>query len=268
MKRGVVGLLLVLLAIPAMAQRGMAGHISSGAGFRGGFTRRGGLPARPAGAFAGHAGSARFIGHPTGFVIGGRSRRGVVLHHGRFFGGRFSPFGNSFCFRNPVFCGGQFGFSPSFGSVGWGWPWYGYGSYPYGFDYSSYSNYDTQTQAAIAQQQQTIADLEAQLQQERLARMEADAERTASPSTPQQSAVPRQQPAEPAKPTALVFRDGHRIEVVDYAIMGNTLYEFAKHWTRKIALSDLDLPATVRANEENGVEFRVPSTQAKTKTRP
>jgi hypothetical protein len=58
--------------------------------------------------------------------------------------------------------------------------------------------------------------------------------------------------------TMLVFRDQHKQEVHNYAIIGQTLWNFAPQHTQKIPLTDLDLPATTKANEERGVTFRVP----------
>jgi len=58
--------------------------------------------------------------------------------------------------------------------------------------------------------------------------------------------------------TVLVFRDQHKQEVQNYAIVGQTLWNFAPQRTQKIALSDLDLQATVKANDDQGVTFRVP----------
>ena len=63
----------------------------------------------------------------------------------------------------------------------------------------------------------------------------------------------------PAPATVLVFRDQHKQEVQNYAIVGQTLWTFAPQRTQKIPLTDLDLPATVKANDERGVEFRVPT---------
>jgi len=59
--------------------------------------------------------------------------------------------------------------------------------------------------------------------------------------------------------TMLVFRDQHKQEVRNYAIVGQTLWNFAPQHTEKIPLSDLDLPATTKANEERGVTFRIPA---------
>jgi hypothetical protein len=63
--------------------------------------------------------------------------------------------------------------------------------------------------------------------------------------------------AKPGAPTTLVFRDGHKQSVTNYAIMGQTVYVFDDR-TKKIALADLDVPATVKANDDQGVEFQVP----------
>jgi hypothetical protein len=60
--------------------------------------------------------------------------------------------------------------------------------------------------------------------------------------------------------TLLIFKDGRQMEVANYAIMGSTVYLFAGD-RRKIPLSDLDLDATVKANEERGTDFHVPASQ-------
>jgi hypothetical protein len=61
----------------------------------------------------------------------------------------------------------------------------------------------------------------------------------------------------PQDPTVLVFLDGHRVEVHNYAIVGKTLYSFDSG-TRKYSLSDLDLDATRKVNDDLGNEFHVP----------
>jgi hypothetical protein len=64
--------------------------------------------------------------------------------------------------------------------------------------------------------------------------------------------------AEPAgQPTVLVFRDGHKQEVANYAIAGSKLIVLGEK-TQKIQLGDLDLNATSKANEDRGVEFKMP----------
>jgi hypothetical protein len=58
-------------------------------------------------------------------------------------------------------------------------------------------------------------------------------------------------------PTTVVLRDGRRLELTDYAL-GDTLYDMRDGRTKKISLAEVDLPATEKANEDNGVEFVVP----------
>jgi hypothetical protein len=58
--------------------------------------------------------------------------------------------------------------------------------------------------------------------------------------------------------TVLVFKDGHRSDVINYAIVGDTLFDFGDGVTRKIQLTTLDLAATQKANEAIGVEFKLP----------
>jgi len=60
-------------------------------------------------------------------------------------------------------------------------------------------------------------------------------------------------------PTVLVFADGHQIQINNYALVGHTVWVLSDHTaTQKIPIAQLDLPATIKANEDNGVEFSVP----------
>ena len=52
-----------------------------------------------------------------------------------------------------------------------------------------------------------------------------------------------------------MFRDGRRLEVRNYAIVGGTLWAFSERQARKILLSELDLDATIKLNNERGVGF-------------
>jgi hypothetical protein len=64
--------------------------------------------------------------------------------------------------------------------------------------------------------------------------------------------------AAPQVPTSLVFKDGHQLEVANYAIVSQTLYDLTPGHHRKIALADLDLPATEKQNDDRGVTFQLP----------
>ncbi len=66
--------------------------------------------------------------------------------------------------------------------------------------------------------------------------------------------------AETVDPTVLVFKDGHQIEVENYAVVDQTLYDLTEGHRRKIALAELDLPATEKLNDDRGVTFELPST--------
>ena len=61
----------------------------------------------------------------------------------------------------------------------------------------------------------------------------------------------------------LVFRDGHREEVSAYTITGGAIYAPADFyrdgsWNRKIELSSLDLPETLKSNYSRGLRFQLP----------
>ena len=84
------------------------------------------------------------------------------------------------------------------------------------------------------------------------------------PDTPlrrrQRLATPRPaEKSEPSEPTILVFQDKHVQKVHNYAIVGQTLWIFTEQRAHKLPLSSLDIEATRNANEDHGVEFRVPN---------
>lgn len=63
--------------------------------------------------------------------------------------------------------------------------------------------------------------------------------------------------------TVLVYKDNNRKEEVsNYAIVGDQLFDFT-NGRRKIAIADLDIPATTKANDDRGVDFQLPTVHAK-----
>jgi hypothetical protein len=79
-------------------------------------------------------------------------------------------------------------------------------------------------------------------------------------------------PSEPP-PTTFIFRDGHREESDNYSIISGVIYARGDYWatgqwSKQIKLSQLDLPATVKANQQHGVTFRVPAASNEVITRP
>lgn len=84
--------------------------------------------------------------------------------------------------------------------------------------------------------------------------------RTAPKTQYQQPApAPVQQPVADQPKTILVFKDGHQSTVMNYAIVGSTLYDLSDGRTKKVALAELDLSATMKQNDDRGVEFRLPA---------
>lgn len=78
------------------------------------------------------------------------------------------------------------------------------------------------------------------------------------PAHAPQSATSEPAPEPPQPPTVLVFKDGHQLEVGNYAIVGQTLFDLTPGHARRIALTDLDLDATQKLNDDRGVSFQLP----------
>jgi hypothetical protein len=175
---------------------------------------------------------------------------GVSVGRGPFVQGGFRPpfFGPGFRYR-PGFFGNRF--------------WYPYGYYGYPWNASSYPLFwDTSDSSANAYDQQN-EQLQQQLGQlsdevERLRAEQAERSAALPPPPPRQQARPAEAQAAALPATTLVFRDGKTQQVQNYAIAGHTLWVFNQQRTRKIPLSDLDVSATQKANEERGVSFHVP----------
>jgi hypothetical protein len=183
--------------------------------------------------------------HSAGFVS-----RGAVFAGSPRFGIRFHS-----GFR------GQF-FNPrlhhrSFSSFGVAWRYYGYPAY-YDADYSyapgRYSAYDRSL--AYEQSRELAAEID-RLRDEIEGLREDQQARYAAPApvTPASRADAK---PEFTDPTILVFQDKHTQEIRNYAIVGQTLWIFTEQRAHELPLSSLDIEATRNANEEHGVEFRVP----------
>jgi hypothetical protein len=86
---------------------------------------------------------------------------------------------------------------------------------------------------------------------------------------PEAETVPAPPPDETPVPdqpqTLLVFKDGHQLEVQNYAVIGDTLYDLTPGRHHKIALGELDLTSTAKQNDERGVDFRLPPKPETTK---
>jgi hypothetical protein len=63
------------------------------------------------------------------------------------------------------------------------------------------------------------------------------------------------QDAAAAPPVTVVLRDGKKIQVQSYAVMGDTFWDFSSQPGHKIPIADIDIPASAKASEANGAEF-------------
>jgi hypothetical protein len=236
---------LTLLAfVSASAQRG--GMRSSGGG-------RGGAVGRPSG--GGHSGVA--IGRSMGGISGGHAFGGMHA-------GMHNGIGTRPSFHRDGFGGGRFrshGFHHCFGCRrGFGYPWYGgygYAGYydPYWWwDSSSSYDYDQERELALASEMDALSVEEQRLREQDDREQGRDQDVYARRSQPRE-----EERAEAVPATALVFRDQHVEEVRNYAIAGGTLWVLNDHQAgKKIPLAQLDLDATVKMNDDRGVDFQVP----------
>jgi|SRR5205823_1780929 len=84
---------------------------------------------------------------------------------------------------------------------------------------------------------------------------------------------PEAQSPEELPPAVLIFRDGHKEEVSKYTIIGPNMYATSDYWSsgtwsKKIQLADLDVPSTVKLNQERGVKFKLPTSPNEVIIRP
>lgn len=101
----------------------------------------------------------------------------------------------------------------------------------------------------------TRPDVDAFAPQSRRPQTEAEPTPAAPPEEPPVADLPR---------TLLVFKDGHQLEVQNYAVIGDTLYDLTPGRHHKILLADLDLTSTAKQNDDRGIDFRLPP-QSETK---
>jgi hypothetical protein len=245
----------LFLALPLWAQHG-GGH--AGGGHGGGFGGHAGFAGGHGGGFSGghvsggvHAGGMRTSpGAARGFSRGPAFAQRGVNHRSfgnrGFRGRRVRTFG----FRNNCFgygCRGSYFYPYAYG--GYYDPWW------WGDSGSSYDE-DYERNRAVASEM-NAQSLE---EQQMLRREEQEEEAGDQDLNPRSAPSPRESESASAVPaTVLVFRDQRKQEVRNYAIVGQTLWNFASPRTEKIPLAYLDLAATTKANDERGLTFHVPA---------
>lgn len=128
------------------------------------------------------------------------------------------------------------------------WPFWGWA------DDNGFNNYpppppeDTAAESALVAQSglgQQIARLSDEIDQLR-----------ASQQRPQNGYPAGEQESLPPQiPVTLVLRNGQRLQVLNYAVMGQTFWDFSRQPARKIPLSSIDVTASAKATEASGGEF-------------
>jgi hypothetical protein len=230
------------------------------------------LLAQMHGGRSGFSGRSSFSPHGSSFAGRGFGSG----HSGLRFGGGFSPrfsrgFGPGFGFhggfpgrfhshfRSSFAFYGAFGYPYGF-YTGYGYPWYGAYAYPayasvYSYPEPQYSSprYDSDLDYSY-QQKRNMEELDRL--EDRVRRLEDQRASVSTPRPPQYQAQ-----ANPTSPVVLIFRDKHSQKAENYAIVGQTIWLFNEQRATKIPLSEIDIAATQKANEERGVEFQVPTSR-------
>src|SRR5262249_54958820 len=80
----------------------------------------------------------------------------------------------------------------------------------------------------------------------------------AEQNVPRPPAQPQSEAKNEDLPVILVFLDRHIQEVRNYAVANEMVVAFDGTRTRKYPLRDIDLAATLKLNDERGVNFDVP----------
>jgi len=141
------------------------------------------------------------------------------------------------------FSRGRFGFREGF------WPWYGWGYADFDEPYLE----EGRQPPVVVLREEPQARPAAHVVEPKLIEVPAAVEKT---------------PRQPSLPTVLVWRNGQREEVQEYAISGAFLYDYSKpRASRRISLDDLDLEATERANQQRGVQFLIPASPSEVTVR-
>ena len=209
----------------------------SGGGSRGGpgFASRGGMHA--GGLHGGGSSRAgRFAGGPragfrpgAGFHHSGSGPHFIIQH--RHFDGRFRS-------------GLHAGYPLYYG--GYGYPFYG------DWDNSAYESRDNDS----AEQYQTAAEINRLADEVQELREERQYLRRPPEPAPQPRAEAKLQDD---LPVVVVFLDRRIQEVKNYAVANEMLVVLDGNRKKKYPLADIDLAATMKLNDERGVDFRVPN---------
>lgn len=138
------------------------------------------------------------------------------------------------------------------------------------FDYNDYDSEppqdDSAAQSAAVQAQNAAVSANMLGDQVQRLSAEVDSLRNQPPAQPAVPAAPQapyappapqqiqeQAPSEP--PITVVLKSGRKLQVHNYAVMGQTFWDFSIQPARRISVEKIDVPASVNASSANGAEF-------------
>jgi len=246
-------LALSLVPISVHAQHGGGGHggssggahASSGGGRAGFSSGRSGFPTHSSFSSSSAAGGSHFSSLSGSHFPSGASNSGRYGYHNGnghygYYNGRYYIYG--------------YGRGPYLYSY-YGYPYYG-GYDPY-WDAWWWGNGQSSYDEDAMNQRQMAAEMNQQnLEEQDWLRQQNDQDAFARPPRPAQPVAQSQPENDPA--TVLVFRDQHQREIHNYAIADGILYNFVSSRTERIPLAVVDIPATIKANDDRGVGFHLP----------
>jgi len=162
-------------------------------------------------------------------------------------------------YKQPFYGGGHYNRGGALLAAPLYYPYLGYGASLNTFP--SYNETVDPNAQAFAAAQESLGEQIRQLAAE-LDSVKRQVNTPASPVSPALPPVPPPMPpmaGEAASsgqpPVAVILKSGQHYSVQSYAVMNGFFWDFSKQPVRKIPLSSIDVPASVKATEANGTEF-------------
>ena len=120
---------------------------------------------------------------------------------------------------------------------------------PYPADYEGDPSLEGGPPPDIAGLSDQVKQLSAQLNdlQNQLSQRSPSASGSVPDSSPQEAA--------PVPPLTVVLHDGQVLQIQNYAVMGDTLWDLSSQPAHRIPVSSIDIPASTKASEASGAEF-------------
>jgi hypothetical protein len=246
--------LLIWPGIPAVAQNHGAGShpaMSSGQVGANHFARS--LPAYPSASAnsIGIPASAYSIGFPAP-SYGGNTR--VYPSYPYTYGSGYHSAAGTYRSGTPY---GKNGYRSRYGYVGVPyfplWGYYDNGFYdappPYPADYEGGPSVEGGPSPDVAGLSDEVRQLSAQLNdlQNQLNQRSPSVSGSVPDATPQQTT--------PEPPLTVVLNDGQTLQIQNYAVMGDTLWDLSSQPSHRIPVSSIDIPASTKASEASGAQF-------------